>query len=139
VPRARRADTPAATCTDLLLPPGTKLLGMRTVTSVRPGRDGDLCRRTQYLKVQATEAFGSSLGKRFRKASWPDVQAVMTSNEAACVEFWIPAALSGAACYLCTCPADHDAAWPKTTYVAHDPNSGVAYLVSVQGWGSPPR
>jgi len=115
------------TCTGLDLPDGALVLGVRNVLGPPPAS-----RDYYLLKLQAPAAFETLLKKHFAPATWPDVRETLTSEPTASTDLWRPADLRNRTYYTRMVRDAPPARGRRVTTVAHDPNAGVAYLVSAR-------
>ncbi|HUT01832.1 MAG TPA: hypothetical protein VM031_05220 [Phycisphaerae bacterium] len=122
---ARQPQTVFATCTGLELPADI----MVVADGGRYSRSGQT---NHYMKLLTSDAFGTFLAEHFAEATWADVRDAMATDEARSFAFWDLAGGESMRCYRRTYRSPTAAPGSIVTYVAHDPNTHTAYVVSVQ-------
>ena len=116
-------------CTGLDLPAGTRIVASHKVTYAPPASQS-----CYFLKLRTSPAFETLLEEHFHDAAWRNVRKTLTAEPTASIELWTPADLRDKAYYTRTHRDRPGAPDRMETIVARDPNTSVAYVVSIQQW-----
>lgn len=121
------------TCTGLDLPAGTFVVGaIEAIGATEPAHAPDASQSCHFLKLDVQPTFDDFLRQHFEKREWKDVEKTLTGEPTATVGLWAPADLRNKTYYTRTYRTRPSAPDRMVTTIAHDPNAGVACVVSVQ-------